>query len=737
MSFPRKCGDGEWTSQESAMKKRQLKPLPTDAAPPSLPDATQAWRSPLVRITLVLTLFLITTGLFIYFAPGSASVQYSVLAHTVLGLVFLVPFTWYQTKHMIQVWRHPLWYIAVTGYASGALMVVTLISGVVLTFQALLGTRAGPAWDFVHTSIGFAASVLVPLHVVEAAFFRSRGARSASARAALEQGPSIRSAALRTGLITAGATAVLWILCLVPVFFYSGLSATGEFPPDYGYKYGANPFSPSLAATATGGALSPKALAGSQYCGDSGCHEQIVAEWEPSAHRYASRSKFFQIIQKTMATNNGAESTRYCAGCHDPIALFSGAKNIYDEDLSSPGADEGVSCVSCHSITKTDVKGNANYVLTAPKRYLFEESTNPLARLASNFLIRSYPRSHVESYSRDLLKTPEFCAACHKQFIDKEINRVGWVQLQNQYDNWRKSHWFKPDKEDQHKADPRKTTTCRECHMRLTASSDPSAGDVQDYNRSSGDGQHRNHRFIGANQWHPKLHELPGWEEQIRLTEEWLRGETKIPEIADKWAEGPAVALEILAPESVASGETANVRVITTSNKVGHDFPTGPLDIIQSWVELTVFDEKGTKVFESGKVDGAGFIQEGSFMFKAEGIDQTGNLIDRHNLWDMVGARFRRSLFPGISDTAEYEFACPSAVSWSGPLPPVRDYAVQIPKEPHSELVVKAKLRYRKVDQTLINFLAPGAGFTAPITDISFAEARIKVASGKPESRDR
>jgi len=123
-------------------------------------------------------------------------------------------------------------------------------------------------------------------------------------------------------------------------------------------------------------------------------------------------------------------------------------------------------------------------------------------------------------------------------------------------------------------------------------------------------------------------------------------------------------------------------------------------------------------------------------MFKAEGIDQTGNLIDRHNLWDMVGARFRRSLFPGISDTAEYEFACPSAVSRPAPPPPVRDYAFQIPKEPHSELVVKAKLRYRKVDQTLINFLAPGAGITAPITDISFAEARIKVASSKPEGRD-
>ena len=43
-------------------------------------------------------------------------------------------------------------------------------------------------------------------------------------------------------------------------------------------------------------------------------------------------------------------------------------------------------------------------------------------------------------------------------------------------------------------------------------------------------------------------------------------------------------------------------------------------------------------------------------MFKAEPVDQYGNLIDRHNLWEMVGVRYRRSLFPGFSDTAEYSF---------------------------------------------------------------------------------
>ena len=42
-------------------------------------------------------------------------------------------------------------------------------------------------------------------------------------------------------------------------------------------------------------------------------------------------------------------------------------------------------------------------------------------------------------------------------------------------------------------------------------------------------------------------------------------------------------------------------------------------------------------------------------------MDQYGNLIDRHNPWEMVGVRYRRSLFPGYSDTVDYNMLCPSA----------------------------------------------------------------------------
>ena len=164
---------------------------------------------------------------------------------------------------------------------------------------------------------------------------------------------------------------------------------------------------------------------------------------------------------------------------------------------------------------------------------------------------------------------------------------------------------------------------------------------------------------------------------------------------------------------------------------MGHDFPTGPLDIIQSWIELDVRDADGVLVHESGKVNDKGYLDAGAFIFKAEGIDRQGNLIDRHNLWEMVGARFKRSLFPGYSDTGEFRFECPSSLARTEPMPPAQEATLPVPAGVKGPLHVRARLLYRKVDQTLIDFVFPGRGLTAPITEVSVAEGVIPVEAAQ------
>jgi len=679
-----------------------------------LEERARRWRSPLAALAAGYIAAGALTGLGIWLLPFSVPNQISVLVHTAVGLLFLVPCAWYLVRHTVEYWRKPLSHLSVLGYLGGAALALCLVSGVVLTWQAALGIRIRYGWDLLHivTTIGVLAFGL--LHIL---LIVLRDRRSAPLQPARRYG-----AWAGVFVLACGA------LVLAGYGLYRPPRLTDSFPPDYSYVYGPDrPFAPSLARTAGNRAIDARRLAGSTGCGTAGCHEQIVREWEPSAHRYAAMDLGFQKIQMNMANLNGPESTRYCGGCHDPISLFSGTKNLFVETeklTSLHGYQEGVSCLVCHSVRQVDVKGNANYVIQAPARYLFEieydEQPTTARRFFRDFLIRAYPRQHVKDLSKRLFKTPEYCAACHKQFIDQEINNLGWVQLQNQYDNWRQSRW-------NHPGAPDKTIECRECHMPLVDSRDPAAGDAADYNRSAGDRKHRSHRFLAANQMMPALLKLNGWEEQVRLTEKWLQGRYEVPEIAHKWRSGPVVGLELDVPEKVRPGQEVPLRLIITSNKVGHDFPTGPLDIIQAWLEVIVKDAEGKVVFSRGTVDEKGFIEPGTFMFKAEPVDKYGNLIDRHNLWEMVGVRYRRSLFPGFSDTAEMSFFCPqTAPARPRQFPQDVTYPVQAPRS--GLLTVEARLRYRKIDQYLVNFLfGKEAGLTSPVTTITEVRRQIPV----------
>jgi hypothetical protein len=665
----------------------------------------------LAHTTAAVLLFELVSGLAITFGPFHPAVEWGLLLHTLIGAIALVPLAWYFGRHWQDYSGQALSDVLLLGYVGLAALAFCVFSGLIVTLQGLLETRTTPLLRYIHLgSTLIALSASLP-HVV-ISWLRRKGTEFT------------RPAA---GWLTKGVAGCVAGLCVTAALTaaYSGTKYWNEFPPDYNFIYGRRrPFAPSLARTSTNGPFDARSLAGSAKCGSSGCHTQIYDEWKPSAHRYAAMDPIFQGIQNVMAKQNGPESTRYCGGCHDPISLFSGTKNIFVEKLTGlDGYNEGISCVACHSIQKTDIQGNANYTITQPSEYLWQWSRPyTAASVARNFLIRTWPSQH-NRLSKRMYKKPEYCAACHKQFIDQEVNRVGWVQLQNQYDNWAASHWNK-------RGDARATVECRECHMPLVDSTDPAAGDTTDYNRSAGDHKHRSHRFLAANNFVPALLHLENAAKHIELTERWLHGQVEIPEIRNKWAEGPIVKLRIEIPQVVVPGQRLPVRVVLVSNKVGHDYPTGPLDMIQSWVEMKVQDQNGRTLFASGQRDSRNFLEPGTFLFKAEPVDQYGNLIDRHNLWEMVGVRYRRSLFPGYSDTVEYNVLCPSggprAAARSGG--DVREYLVRDLSP--GTLRITATLHYRKIDQFLLNYvMGEAAHVTSPVVDIASATAKVFVTA--------
>ncbi len=755
-------------------------------------EAAREWRAWLTWLSVGWMLFLAATGGFILLLPFSQFTQFSVVVHTVVGVVLLPVAVWYSVRHLLRRWRGRLNHYQVTGYVALGVLLVCSASGLVLTWNGLFGLRRGEFWHLVHLFSGLAVAAAVTVHLVAVAV---RPVADGHARRLLK-GAQIRSL-WRVGVVTAAGLGVVagWTA------WYRAEPTWQPFAEDYNWRFGVDrPFAPSNArldytswrervvdevaeilpepqrgrfrelaqdplvdieglykhvraalvelnadegvkkraeeimARAAHeiqqrGAAVAAVLANSARCGTSGCHEAIYQEWLPSAHRYSSMDTMFQAVQRIMAKETAPEYTRYCAGCHDPISLFAGAKNPGNITLSVEGANEGSSCVVCHSIVQTDTQGNADYTLAIPVRYVYELDDGAVARLLSDFLIRTYPEHHIASYSRPLYKTAEYCAACHKQYIDTQVNRdIGRVNGQNQYDSWKNSRWNRGQ-------DNPRTITCRECHMPLLPGVEPASGDVVDPYRSPDDGLHRSHRFLAANQYMPVELRLPGAEEHVRLIKRWLRGEYEIPEIAEKWTTGPVVHMELVAPEAAYPGDEVVVKVVLTNNKTGHDFPTGPLDMIESWVELVVSDPDGNVVFQNGRVTEDGRLDEPLFWFKADLFDRYGKLVDRHNLWDVVGAKYKRALYPGMTDAEAVRLLCPSLARprLAAPRDRVRnrveEHVVPIPTETEAAyLIVRATLWYRKANprflRTVFGIEHPGI---SPRTAMTSAETRIRV----------
>ena len=694
----------------------------TGNAPSSLDVAAKDWASRSAIFISASLAVMSVTGLWIYVSPFSVVSQIQLLLHVVVGLVFLVPYCYYQIRHFLAWYRQKMTSVMVLGYLLMAMTLVCSVSGVVLTWQAAVGPKLHPSWDAVHLITGLGTAALIGVHLVLAVLRRRH---SLAAKPELRKG--LGKFAQR-GIALVGLTGAM-----VVGLALAWPASQVEFPTPEGYglpayaqqfeEYRGNPFAPTYARTESGMMVYPEVLAGSLACGTSGCHEQILAEWQPSAHRFSAMNPPFNQVQLNFAADREPAETRYCAGCHDPISLFAGAKDIQNQGHDAPGMQEGCSCVICHSISTVDERGNADYAITPPSKYIWESATG-WKKLVSDFFIRAYPRQHLADYDRNLLRTPEFCGACHKQFIPEALNRFGLSPGQNQYDEWGNSHW--------HVDDPEKDLSCRDCHMRLVYdSTDPGRGEAGDVRRTADDGAHRHHGMIGTNMFMPAVMKLPHWETHVRQTEQWIRGETVIPEIAHLWPAGPVASIRVVAPEEVRAGEELRLRIEVANNKAGHNFTTGPLDFTRAWIHLQVLDADGRKLAEFGAIDPntrsicdvadqphriANSRKEGTLVLEAEPLDAEGNPLLRHELWKKAGGKGLRVIFPKYSDNQTYRF--------------------QVPRSAAGHITLKAELNFRRYRQEFLDLVVPTmekeSGVYQPTVPQSSAEHQIRVVRAEP-----
>jgi hypothetical protein len=474
-------------------------------------------------------------------------------------------------------------------------------------------------------------------------------------------------------------------LCVVVAVMASAAAQAHQLPAD--------PFRPSNARTVDGLIIPVDDFIPAARC--AGCHRDTYSAWSESLHRNAGREPFYNESVRLLTATRPIEFSRHCESCHLPVALLSGALKT-GSLVSRHLDDEGVTCSVCHAITETTLDGTGSYTIARPAILVTADGRR--LRDASDSAILADVEGHRRAVMRPLLRTAEFCAACHKSSVPPDLSDYPYLQKGfNVYDEWQQSPFSKEVASSSEPATGR--AECRTCHMERSASTD---------DRASKGGTIASHRWRGANTAVPLFYGLP---RQLEVTRQFLQSGLVDAEVVAIENGRTGKRLEIIQPTDghrleVAAGDPLSVEIVVSSDGIGHSFPPEIRDLYDAWVELEVSDRAGHSVTSTHS-------------YRQVLVDVEARPLLRHEVWLAIARLCDDRLPPGTPDLLRLRAVLPPGFASSAP---VR---------------VRASVKYRRFNPEYTSYVQSRLGAPLEVPTIPMAEREL-VLNGKepPPSGD-
>jgi Flp pilus assembly protein TadD len=646
---------------------------PIGSAAPSPSGVLKPWQRALYRVLLVPLGLIAANAIFLVaFTRDTAFFYAMLLLHLALGLLIAIPFFVFAVTHarrMIRMWNRRAKY---AGAAIFSLAIVCVGTGIFMTFRGA---------TLNHRAIWIAHVAAAPLALVAFILHRRAHVHKLQFRRLFAWGGAV--------VVFLGAMAVLSRL---------------EKPPKRIVNVnGDTVFYPSSSETFDQGLLDGRKLAANDYCEQ--CHPDSFHEWERSAHRFSSfNNPFYRKSVELMADRVGRERTKWCSGCHDPVVLFTGQMGIATQasfSYDSWEAQQGLTCMSCHSIAEIkDVRGNGSYVIEESKQYPFAFSRNSMLRAVNRLLIRMEPSLHRKTFLKPFMRTPEFCATCHKVGLIPALNGYHWMRGQDHYDNWYDSGVS--GRAVRSFYDPPKPKECRDCHL-------PPYRSAEFGNRG---GFVHDHLFPAANTALPFVR---GDRETGRRIADFLKKGVLTVDLFAIRRGGKVVVLDDEAPPEVRPGETLDVEVVVRTRGVGHAYTNGTADSNETWVSLEADGDAGS-FFRSGVLDAAGRLDAGADRLSTLIIDQDGEPMDRRQPQDIRVPLYNNGIGPGAARVVHYR--------------------VTVPADARGAVRLTAGTHYRKFSRDYTTFALGAAHAPPPVTTLASDTVDLPVAGTAPLAPD-
>jgi hypothetical protein len=639
----------------------------TGSAAPSPSGVLKPWQRTLYRILLVPLGLIAANAIFLVaFTRDTAFFYAMLLLHLVLGILIAIPFFVFAATHARRMFRTWNRRARLAGITIVSLAVVCVASGVFMTFR---GATLNHRW------IWIAHVAAAPLGLV--AFILHRRAHTHRLQ-------------FRRLFAWGGAVAVFLVAMAVLAKLEKPARRIVNVDGD-------TVFYPSASETFDQGLLDGRRLAANDYCRE--CHPDSFHEWERSAHRFSSfNNPFYRKSVELMADRVGRERTKWCSGCHDPVVLFTGQMGTATQasfSYDSWEAQQGLTCMSCHSIAEIkDVRGNGSYVIEESKQYPFAFSANPVLRAVNRLLIRMEPSLHRKTFLKPFMRTPEFCATCHKVGLIPALNGYHWMRGQDHYDNWYDSGVS--GRAVRSFYDPPKPKACRDCHL-------PPYPSAEFGNRG---GFVHDHLFPAANTALPFVR---GDAETGRRIADFLKKGVLTVDVFAIRRDGKLAVLDGT-PRPVRPGETVDVEVVVRTRGVGHAYTNGTADSNETWVSLEADDASGP-FFRSGALDETGRLDAGADRLSTLVIDQDGRPMDRRQPQDIRVPLYNNGIGPGAARVVHYRMS--------------------IPADARGSIRLTAGTHYRKFSRDYTTFALGAAHAPPPVTTLASDTVVLPVA-GQP-----
>src|SRR6185369_10830649 len=338
----------------------------------------------------------------------------------------------------------------------------------------------------------------------------------------------------------------------------------------------------------------------------SGEDVSIGATWRSTMMANSARDPYWQAGVRRETIDHPTHSAVIqdeCAGCHMPMATriaraADGRGEVFAHlplnarpahDLRRLAAD-GVSCSVCHQISSehlgTRESFNGEFVIKPTPEsgvrpifgpYRVDAGRKTIMRSVSGFAQEEAPH----------IKQSELCATCHTLIttaFGPNGQVVGSLPEQMNYQEWRHSDFAREER------------SCQSCHMPSVAGPIRAASVLGETRDSLA-----RHVFVGSNAYMVRL--LNRYRHEL--------GVMALPSELEATANATVRQLQRDTAELTVSPPTLTAGTLAFDvdirNLTGHKLPTG-YPSRRLWLHVTVKNERGERVFESGAFSSAGSI---------------------------------------------------------------------------------------------------------------------------------